>query len=224
MKSSHKTLHVVIADDHPVVLNGLKGLIETDPSFRVVAVCPDGRQAIQAIKELQPELAILDVSMPGLSGIEVLEHIQAHKLTTRVIFLTASAEDHEIAEAVTRGAYGLMLKDVAADTLLACMRAVVDGRRWLPSELVQSAIKREEERRDVSNRIADVLTSREREIVEFVAEGQSNKEIALRTGLTEGTVKIHLHNIYRKLNVGNRTALTALALSYKDRLLNTKEL
>lgn len=216
MRTDPKALQVVIADDHPVVLGGLKGLIQTDPMFEVVAACPNGSLALQAIRDLQPDLAILDVSMPCLDGIQVLAAIEGHKLKTRIIFLTASAGDHQIAEAVARGAYGLMLKDAAADTLLECMRAVSAGRRWLPPDLVKPAIDREEERRLANNRIEGALTSREREIVMLVAEGQSNKEIARRIGITEGTVKIHLHNIYQKLSVGNRTSLTALALSYRE--------
>jgi DNA-binding NarL/FixJ family response regulator len=213
-------LRVVLADDHPVFLGGLQALIRTDPMFEVVATRPNGTSALQAILELQPDLAILDVSMPGCTGVEVLKDIGSRNLRTRVILLTASAGDHQIVEAVERGVYGLMLKDAAADTLLECMRSVSAGRRWLPSDLVGAALEREEEKRAKTGQVEAALTAREREIVSLVAEGRSNKEIARHLGVTDGTVKIHLHNIYRKLDVGNRTALTALSLSYRDQLPN----
>ena len=220
MRAVSPALRVVLADDHPVFLGGLQALIRTDPMFEVVATRPNGTSALQAILELQPDLAILDVSMPGCTGVEVLKDIGSRNLRTRVILLTASAGDHQIVEAVERGVYGLMLKDAAADTLLECMRSVSAGRRWLPSDLVGAALEREEEKRAKTGQVEAALTAREREIVSLVAEGLSNKEIARHLGVTDGTVKIHLHNIYRKLDVGNRTALTALSLSYRDQLPN----
>jgi len=222
VKANRKYLQVVIADDHPVVLNGLKGLIETDPMFDVIAVCSSGYMALEIISHQQPELAVLDISMPGLSGIDVLAHLGARKLKTRVIFLTASASDREIVEAVNGGAYGLMLKDAAADALLECLRAVAAGRRWLPVDLIKPARQREDERRDISEQVQNGLTSREREIIALVVGGQANKDIARAIGVTEGTVKIHLHNIYKKLGVNNRTALTALALSHPDHFVSKR--
>jgi DNA-binding NarL/FixJ family response regulator len=220
MSQATPALRVIIADDHPVFLRGLHALLQADPMFEVVGTCSDGKGALQAILEHKPDMAILDISMPGCSGVAVLTEVGARKLNTRVILLTASAGDHEIVEAVARGAYGLMLKDTAADALLACMRSVSVGRRWLPSDLVEAAIEREEGKRAKVSHLENALTAREREIVTLVAEGQSNKEIARRLGLTDGTVKIHLHNVYRKLEVGNRTSLTALALSYRHQLPN----
>jgi len=222
MNRATLALRVILADDHPVFLNGLRSLLQTDPTFEVVATCSDGEAALQAILEIKPDLAVLDVSMPGCTGVEVLARLGNRGLSTRVILLTASAGDHEIVEAVARGAYGLMLKDAAADTLLECMRSVSVGRRWLPRDVVEAAVRREGEKRARVSQLDDALTSREREIVTLVAEGQSNKEIARRLGLTDGTVKIHLHNIYRKLEVSNRTSLTALALSFRNQLPNDR--
>jgi two-component system, NarL family, nitrate/nitrite response regulator NarL len=217
MRPASPALRVILADDHPVFLNGLQALLQTDPMFEVVDTCKDGKAALQSILEKRPDLAVLDVSMPGCTGVEVLAELGDRGLSTRVILLTASAGDHEIVEAVARGAYGLMLKDTAADTLLECMRSVSVGRRWLPSDVVEAAVKREEGKRAKVSHLENALTVREREIVNLVAEGRSNKEIARQLGLTDGTVKIHLHNIYRKLDVTNRTSLTALALSYQNR-------
>jgi len=216
MRAGSPVLRVVLADDHPVFLGGLQALIRTDPMFEVAASRPDGRGALQAVVELQPDLAVLDVSMPGCTGVEVLTELVNRGLRTRVILLTASAGDHQIVEAVERGVYGLMLKDAAADTLLERMRSVSAGRRWLPSDLVEAALGREKAKRARTNQVETVLTAREREIVSLVAEGRSNKEIARHLGVSDGTVKIHLHNIYRKLEVSNRTSLSVLALSYPN--------
>lgn len=203
-----------MADDHPVVLHGLESLIGTDPQFRVVQTCTDGSSAFQAISELQPALAVLDINMPGMTGLEVLGRVAAHKWPTKVILLTASVGDRQIVRAIADGAYGLILKDAAADTLLDCLHAVGRGDRWLPSELVAPALEREGARGTTGNGIEGALTKREREIALHVAEGLSNKDIARRINISDGTVKIHLHNIYQKLGVNNRTSLAALAIAY----------
>jgi two-component system, NarL family, nitrate/nitrite response regulator NarL len=216
MSVGSPALQIVLADDHPVFLGGLRALIQTDPMFEVVATCPDGMTALQTILELRPDLVVLDVSMPGCTGVDVLTELGNRGLRARVILLTASASDHQIVEAVERGVSGLMLKDAAADTLLECMRSVSAGRRWLPSDLVEAALGREKAKRARTNQVETVLTAREREIVSLVAEGRSNKEIARHLGVSDGTVKIHLHNIYRKLEVSNRTSLSVLALSYQN--------
>ena len=209
---------IVLADDHPIVLSGLTSLIETDPDYDLVATCSNRVDALEAVRELQPDLAVLDISMPGLTGLEVLARLQAEKNDSRVIFLTASASDEDITAAVSQGAWGVLLKEVAADQLLECLSAVASGSRWLPAQLVDGALQREAARRSEAHRIAGALTPRERELVLLATEGLSNKEIARRIGVTEGTVKIHLHNVYQKLGVTNRTAMTALALTHREQL------
>ncbi|WP_207541312.1 response regulator [Sabulicella rubraurantiaca] len=211
-------MKVVLADDHPIVLSGLKGLIQTDTAFEIVATCRDGNSALEAIRTLRPDLAVLDVSMPNLTGLDVLGALASERLEVKVVFLTASATDDQIVTAVARGARGILLKDAAADALLECLHTVAAGSRWLPPDLVTSAMEREAGRRVEVDRLKTSLTPRERELVILVAEGLSNKEIARRLSLAEGTVKIHLHNIFQKLGVANRTAMTALALTYRDYL------
>ena len=211
-------LSVVLADDHPIVLSGLKSLIRNDRMFNVLAACPDGPSALNAIREARPELAVLDISMPGLTGVEVLRALSQERSRTRVIFLTALPTDDQILEAVALGARGLLLKEAAADELLACLRTVSTGARWLPAALLQQAQDREQKRKDELDAIENALTPRERELVLLVAEGLSNKEVARKLGVTEGTVKIHLHNSYQKLGVANRTTMATLALMYRDRL------
>jgi two-component system nitrate/nitrite response regulator NarL len=156
--------------------------------------------------------------MPGLTGLEVLKAARAESLPTRVVFLTAVVKDEDIATAVAFGVSGLVLKDAVAAELRKCLAVVASGGHWLPMDLVEGAATREAARRTESERVVEALTARERELTLLVTQGLSNKEIAYRLGVAEATVKIHLHNIYHKLGVTNRTSLAALALAHLDRL------
>src|SRR5262245_54055441 len=127
---------IAIADDHPVVLQGLASLIEADPDFAVVARSGDGLSALAAIREHRPDLAILDLNMPGLSGRQVLAAIGGENLPTRVVLLTAAATDAEIYDTIDAGAAGVVIKDTGIDTLLTCLRTVAAGGQWLPEEVV----------------------------------------------------------------------------------------
>ena len=210
---------MVIADDHPILLRGLVELFSSEPDIRVVSSCSDGINALDAIRQLRPDIALLDISMPGLNGLDVLGAIQAEQLDTHVIFLTATVNDSSIVKAITRGAKGLLLKDTAADELLRSIREIAAGGRCFQADLVDAAVARENGRQATTERLKECLSKREREIMLLVAEGLSNKEVGRRLNLAEGTVKIHLHNIFNKVGVSNRTVLTALALAHKDQLL-----
>src|SRR3954468_16296628 len=209
-------MRVVLADDHPIVLGGLRALLLAEPGVEIVAAALEGAAAFTMIRAHEPDLAVLDISMPQLTGLEVLEALAADDLATRVVLLTGTASDEQIATAVERGAWGLLLKEQALDTLTECLRAVAAGRRWLPEEIVAPAVRRTTERRKNVVQLRRVLTAREYEIAGLVAEGLSNKHIARLLKLSEGTVKIHLHNMYEKLGgmdriwSVNRTSLAVL--------------
>ena len=208
-RRDHK-LSVTIADDHPIVLLGLDGLLRASERFEVVSVSFNGLDALDALRNIEPDLAVLDICMPGLTGLQVLQHVEHEGLRTRIVFLTASATDDQILTAVTHGVWAIMLKEAAAE-LVNCLEDVAMGERWLPPELVSPALSREVDRLNETERLDNVLTAREREISILVADGLSNKEIARRTNIAEGTVKIHLHNAYQKLGLSNRTSLAGLA-------------
>ena len=210
MNGGERKLSVMLAHDHPIVLGGLATLLRAN-RFEVVSASANGLDALNALRNIEPDLAVLDICMPGLTGLQVLQHVEDEGLRTRIVFLTASATDEQILKAVTHGAWAIMLKDAAADSLVDCLQNVAKGERWLPPELVSPALSREAERRNESERLDNVLTAREREISILVADGLSNKEIARRTNISEGTVKIHLHNAYQKLGLSNRTSLAGLA-------------
>jgi DNA-binding NarL/FixJ family response regulator len=213
-----QTISLVIADDHPVVLQGLTALLREDGGFELMGSCSEGAQCLEAIKCFSPDLALLDMNMPGPNGPEVLKAVTAERLPMRVVFLAASPSNREIITAVAGGAWGIMLKESAPDTLINCLRAVVAGYKWHPPELVDSALERARARRREFMQVDDALTRREREVMLLVADGLSNKEVGRRLNVSEGTVKIHLHTIYQKVSVTNRTALANLARAYRDRI------
>jgi two-component system nitrate/nitrite response regulator NarL len=216
MINKHRS-RVVIADDHPIFLDGLTNLIQAASRLEVVARCSDGAAALQAVRDNRPDLAVLDMSMPHLSGLDVLEALRADRIPTQVVFLTASANDEQLLAAVEKGASAVLLKDTVAGTLLECLETVLSGTTWHKSDFLKDAASRESQRRQDNQRVSAMLTPRERELIMLVAEGLSNKEIARRANVTEGTIKLHLHNIYSKLGVANRTALTRVALALRDK-------
>jgi len=223
VKDQTRPISIVLADDHPVVLHGVAELLRSNDDMNIVAVCSDGATAVEAIRERSPNIAVLDISMPGLTGLDVLATIAAEGLPTKVVLLTATANDEQIARAVAGGVYGIVLKEEALSELVQCIRAVAEGSQWLPSALVEPALERETKRRASSQHLTELLTIRERQVVLFVANGLSNKEIGRRLNLSEGTIKIHLHNIYQKLCVNNRTSLAALVIPHRGELALAEE-
>jgi two-component system nitrate/nitrite response regulator NarL len=212
-----RSVSIVVADDHPVLLRGLVTLLNEDETFRVIARCACGLEALEAIRTCKPDLALLDMNMPSLHGLEILKAVVAETLATRIIFLAASLSDREIVAATAGGAYGIILKESAPDTLIRCLHAVAAGQKWLPAELVDGALERTMERHTQIARVEKLLTRREIEVMLRVSDGLSNKEVASQLNITEGTVKIHLHSIYHKVGVGNRTSLANFAIAYRDR-------
>lgn len=209
MNNISRRISVVVADDHPVVLHGLVGLLRSSANIDVIAICHNGNEASKAIEGLKPDIAVLDMAMPGQTGLEVLSAVRASAPKTKIIFLTATASERQIITAIARGARGVMHKDVAADELITCLQEVAKGGRWLP-EMAADAVSRYHEHAATLQQHEDELTPREQEVVQLASTGLSNKEIARKLDISEGTVKLHLHKIYSKLGVPNRTALTAL--------------
>jgi two-component system nitrate/nitrite response regulator NarL len=208
---------VVIADRHPVVLQGLTNLLGPHSGFKVVACCSDGTNCLEAIRNLVPDLAILDISMYGLTGLDILAIANSESLPTRIVFFVASIDENELVMAAAAGAYGVILKDVAPEILVQSLQQVAAGHRLLPRLASEQAIPREQEHVAIRENVLAVLTDRERQIMRLVSEGLSNKEIGRRLNLADGTIKVHLHNIYQKLEINNRTVLAALAISQNDR-------
>jgi len=202
---------LVLADDHPIILEGLEQLFSRDKEFHVVATCTTGYQAIAAVRKHRPDIVVLDVKMPNGDGLSVLKMIQDEKLPSRVVLLTASMDDNEVLTAMERGVWGMVLKEAAAVSLVDSVRRVSRGERALDQNLIVSALDHALERQSGSRSAPDILSRREAEIVKMVAAGLRNKEIAAKLFIGEGTVKTHLHAIYRKLGVHGRVELTLYA-------------
>jgi two-component system nitrate/nitrite response regulator NarL len=219
MRRKHiRSLSLVLADDHPIVLGGLATLLGQDKSLRLLATCTNGQDAIDAIRTLKPDLALLDLNMPRLNGLQVLQALIAEKLPTRVCFLAASLTDAQIVAATRAGAFGIILKESAPNTLITALQAIARGQKWLPGDLVDGASERLRKLQAEVTSVTDALSPREIEIMLNVAEGLSNKEVGTRLKISEGTVKMHLHSIYQKINISNRTSLANFAIVYRDGL------
>jgi DNA-binding NarL/FixJ family response regulator len=210
-------ISVIVADDHPVVLRGIVDVLKSG-NMDVVGAFDDGVAAMDAIRKLAPDVAVLDLAMPGLNGLEILATMAAEKCDTKTVLLTASIADGQILTALERGVKAILLKDTAPDHLVTSVRAVSEGGKWFPADMIDAALERETGRVVRSEHINRTLTAREREIMLLVAQGLSNKRVAKRLAVSEGTVKIHLHNMYQKIGVPNRTALTVFALAHAAEL------
>ena len=177
----------------------------------MLARAGDGVEALDAVRRLRPEVLILDLKMPRLDGLAVLRAVQSERLPTRVVVLTAALEDSAVMEMVGLGVGGVVLKELAPRVLVEAVREVHAGGRWLEGRAVGRALEQMVRREAGQRQAAAQLTPREIEIVRQVASGLRNKEIAKRLGISESTVKIHLHNIYEKLGVDGRVELTLYA-------------
>jgi DNA-binding NarL/FixJ family response regulator len=202
---------LVLADDHPIVLDGLEQLFRLEQDFKVLARCRDGEETLLAVRKYLPDVLVLDIRMPGKSGLAVLREMKRERLATRVVLLTAAIDENEALEAIRLRVSGVVLKEMAPQLLVKCVRKVHAGGQWFEKRSFARALETLLQREAGARQIAGVLTSREMEIVRLVASGLHNKEIAGKLLISEGTVKIHLHHIYEKLHVDGRLELTLYA-------------
>jgi DNA-binding NarL/FixJ family response regulator len=207
------TIRVVLADDHPIFLDGLAQLLALESDIEVAARCVDGDEALRAVRELLPDILVLDLRMPGTDGLAVLRRLREERLPTRVVVLTAVLQEEDAQTAVDLGVRGVVLKEMAPRLLIQCLRKVSAGERWLEMRSAARTIDRLLQQQAGTREASAVLTQRELEIVRLVVRGLRNKEIAARLSITEGTVKVHLHSVYTKLEVGDRLALMRWAES-----------
>ena len=205
---------VVIADRHPVVLQGLSHVLGAHSDFKIAASCTDGPGCVEAIRNLAPDIVILDGSMPGVTGPEILSIVRAENPSTRFVFFTSSEVERELVMSAAADDYSFISKDVAPEILVQSLRQVARGRRLLALPTVDQAALREQS--TITENALAVLTDRERQIMRLVSEGLSNKEIGRRLNITDGTIKVHLHHIFQKLEISNRTVLAAMAISQDD--------
>jgi two-component system nitrate/nitrite response regulator NarP len=203
------TTTILVADDHPIVLEGLVALFQGS-GHTVIAKCTSGPEVFDALQRLKPDILLLDLNMPPPNGLEIARLLKQRGHPARIVLLTSHLHDEDIVTAMRLGINGIMLKETAAQQLIACLDAVCQGRQWFDPEVASRALN-SALWQSPTPRAADQLTSRELDVARLVARGMRNKEVARQLSITEGTVKMYLHNIYEKLNLGSRVELANLA-------------
>ena len=202
-------IRVLVADDHAVVRQGLRTFLELQDDIEVVADVADGRQALDAVAEHEPDVVLMDLVLPVVDGVEAIRRIAAERPQTRVIALTSFLDDDKLFPAVRAGAAGYLLKDVEPQELVKAIRTVHGGEALLHPAV---AARLMEEVAGGEQEPADPLTPREREVVELIASGLSNKRIAAELGIAEKTVKAHVSNVLGKLGLSDRTQVAMHAV------------
>ena len=209
-----KQIRILLADDHTVMRRGLRLLIESQPEFSVVAEASDGRQAVQQAEATLPDVAVMDIAMPNLSGIEAAQRIAASQPNTAIVILSMHSDEGYVLRALKVGAKGYLLKDSAEGDLIEAIKAVHQGKTFFSPEISKMLV--EDYVREIRTRGAedtyDLLTSREREILQLLAERKSNKEIALALNISVYTIETHRRNLHEKLNLHSLAELILYAV------------
>ncbi|MFG2470305.1 response regulator [Streptomyces canus] len=208
-------IRVLIADDEPMIRAGVRAVLATDPDIEVVAEAVDGHDAVELVRRHRPAVAVLDIRMPGINGIEAAAEIHHTVPATSVIMLTTFGEDDYILQALGGGAAGFLIKSGEPEELITGIRAVADGAAYLSpkviAHLAATGVGTLAGRRSAARHRVAALTAREREVLAFVGSGLSNGQIARRLHVVEGTVKAHVSSILASLGVDNRAAAAVVA-------------
>ncbi|AHG18954.2 transcriptional regulator NarP [Chania multitudinisentens RB-25] len=201
----------MIVDDHPLMRRGIKQLLGLEPQFTVVAEASNGNEAITLAGQLAPDIILLDLNMKGLSGLDTLKALRDEEVSARIIVLTVSDARSDVYALIDAGADGYLLKDSEPEQLLENIREAAEGRNVISAAIADYLASRSEQR----NPFAD-LTERELDVLQEVARGMSNKQVATQLHISEETVKVHIRNMLRKLDVRSRVAATVMYLEYKS--------
>lgn len=200
---TRRPLTILIADDHPMVREGLSAVINRQSEMRVVAEAGNGREAVEQFVALRPDVALLDLRMPMMDGIEAVMSIYEREPAAHMVIVTSYQSEEDIYRALRAGAQGYILKDAPSKDLIDCIHAVGDGKSWIPPAVGAKLAQRVTERS---------LTAREMEVIRALAKGKSNKEIGVALNISEGTVKVHVTHMLEKLKVTGRTEAIGEAL------------
>lgn len=200
-------ISLLVVDDHPVVRDGLRGMFDADPRFRVVGEAGDGAEAVAAAERLHPDVILMDLRMPRVDGVSAIRTLAERGVLARVLVLTTYDTDSDVLPALDAGATGYLLKDAPRDELFRAVEAAAAGHSTLAPSVATRLLGR------VRRPAADALSQREREVLELIAQGSTNREAARRLFVSEATVKTHLLHIYAKLGVNDRAAAVAAGFS-----------
>jgi two-component system, NarL family, response regulator NreC len=204
---------VLLVDDHPIVRQGLRNLLDSMPDFKVVGEAGDGLQALELIERVQPQVLVIDVVMPGLTGLEVTQRVKRQWPVVKVIILSMQNNEAYVVSALKSGASGYILKDTGPEELVDAIRAVVKGERYLSKQLSERIINAYVSKMDEAEVDPyDTLTNREKEILHLVAEGYTNQEIAERLFISPRTAELHRSNVLNKLSLKNQVDLVRFAI------------
>lgn len=219
MDEKPQVVRLLIADSQPIFREGLRRLLEAIPGFIVVAETGDGMEVVQQVRQLKPDILLLDLTMPRCSGLDTLRELKLKKVPSpaQTIVLASTIGKEEMIQALQLGARGVLLKDSATQLLLKSIRSVIAGQYWVGRETVSDlvqALHSLAERTDNPKRLFG-LTSRELQVVSSIVAGYSNKDIAQTLSVSEDTVKHHLTNIFNKLGVSNRLELALFAINHR---------
>jgi two-component system NarL family response regulator len=196
-------IKILIVDDHPIMRFGIASIIGTQPDMRVVGQAGSGEESVDLFNRLHPDLTIMDLQLPGISGASAIQNICSTNSKTKVLVFTTYKGEDDIFQALRSGASGYLIKGVSHESLVEAIRIVHGGKTYLPPEISSKLTARTPN---------EILSSREREVLALIAEGDGNKQIGKRLGLTEGTVKCHVGSILGKLGVEDRTQALIIAL------------
>lgn len=201
--SEDSTIRTVVVDDHPIVRLGLATFLDAQPDMAVVGQAGSGEESVSVCREHQPDIVLMDLQLPGMSGSEAIRAIRAENSHCRFVVMTTYEGDEDIHQALEAGAQGYLIKCMPSDALADAVRRVHAGRRVLPAPVAESL---------AAWTPNSALTDRERDVLELIVEGRSNKEIGTALGITEGTVKCHVNVILGRLGVSGRTEAAVAAL------------
>ena len=206
------TIQLIVADNQPLMLDGLENLFRTDSDFQIMALCTKTGDAIEAVRRQKPDILVLGMHNPGNDGLKIARELRSDmRLRTRVVYYTAEIDDDQLLEALRIGVAGIVLKELDPQLLLLCARKVYGGEQWIERRAAMLSFEKLLRREAGAREISSLLTPRETEILRLVAQGLRNAQIGEKFFISEGTVKVHLHNIYEKLQLKSRVALLRFA-------------
>ena len=201
---SSTTASIMLVDDHPLLRKGLRQLISMDDELEVIAEASNGADAITQGVELDPDLILLDLNMQGMNGLETLRHLRDQGVTSRIVMLTVSDADEDVLQAISLGADGYLLKDMEPEELLEQIKRALNGKMVLSEAVTQILATAIRNPNNKSSGEIDALTQRELEILKLIAKGLSNKLIARELDISDGTVKVHVKHLLKKLHLRSR--------------------